>query len=38
MTPSYAAQLGFKVQMINVGARKIDKFSLEIYSIVIVAF
>ena len=38
MTAAYVAQLGLKVQKINVGAQKIDGFSLETYKMVIAAF
>ena len=37
-TPTYAAQLGLKVQTIKVGAQKIDGFSPAPYSMVIAAF
>ena len=38
MTPTYAAQLGLKVQKTNVGAQKIDRSSLATFSIVITIF
>ena len=38
MTPAYAAQLGLKVQKINVGSPKIERSLLETYSMVIAAF
>ena len=38
MTPAYVTHLGFKVRVTNVGAQKIDRFSLATYSMVIAAF
>ena len=38
MTPAYTAQLGLKVQKTNLDTRKIDKFLLKIYKMVISAF
>ena len=38
MTPAYAAYLGLKMRVTNVGAQKIDRLSLATYSMVIVAF
>ena len=38
MTLAYAAHLGFKVRMTNVGAHKIDGSSLAIYGMVIAGF
>ena len=38
MTPVYAAHLGLKVRVTNVGAQKIDGSSLATYDIVIAAF
>ena len=38
MTPAYAAHLGLKVRMIDVGAQKIDGSSLATYGMVIAAF
>ena len=38
MTLVYTAHLGLKVKVINVGAQKIDGFSLATYSIVIATF
>ena len=38
MTPAYAAHLGLKVRVTNIGAQKIDGFSLATYSMVIAAF
>ena len=38
MTPTYVAQLGFKVQKTNVSTQKIDGFSLKTPEIVIAAF
>ena len=38
MTPAYAAHLGFKVRVTNVGVQKIDRFSLATYGMVITAF
>ena len=38
MTPAYAAHLGLKVKVTNVGAQKIDRSSLATYSIVIAIF
>ena len=37
MTLAYVAQLGFKVQKINISAQKINKFSLETHDMVIAA-
>ena len=38
MTPAYAAHLGPKVRMTDVGAQKIDESSLAIYNMVIATF
>ena len=38
MTPTYTAHLGLKVRVIDVGAQKIDGFSLATYGMVIAAF
>ena len=38
ITPAYAAQLGLKVQKIDIGAQKIAGFSVEIFNMVIAAF
>ena len=38
MTPVYAAHLSLKVRVINVGAQKIDGFSLVTYCMVLAAF
>ena len=38
MTSAYTAQLSLKIQKIDIGTQKIDKFSLEIYSMVIAIF
>ena len=38
ITLAYAAQLGFKVQKINIGAQKINRFLLVTYGIVIATF
>ena len=38
MTTTYVAQLGLKVQKSNIIAQKINKSSLEIYSMVIIVF
>ena len=38
ITPAYVAYLGLKVRVTDVGAQKIDRFSLATYSIVIAAF
>ena len=38
MTSIYAAHLGLKVGVINVGTQKINRSSLAIYSMVIAAF
>ena len=38
MTLAYAAHLGLKVRVTNLGAKKIDKFLLAIYGMVIAAF
>ena len=38
MTPAYAAHLGLKVRVTNVGAQKIDGSSLATYGMVITAF
>ena len=38
MIPAYAAHLGLKVRVTNVGAKKIDGSSLSTYSMVIVAY
>ena len=38
MILAYSTQLGFKVQKTNIGAQKIDRFSLKTYSIVIATF
>ena len=38
MTPAYAVHLGLKVKVIDIGAQKIDRFSLATYGMVIAAF
>ena len=38
ISPIYAAHLGFKVRVTNVGVQKIEGFSLTTYGIVIAAF
>ena len=38
MTPAYAAHLGLKVRMTNIGAQIINRSSLATYGIVIAAF
>ena len=38
MIPAYAAHLGLKVRVTDVGAQKIDRSSLAIYNMVIAAF
>ena len=38
MTPAYAAHLGLKVRVTNVGVQKIDGSSLAIYGMLIAAF
>ena len=38
ITPAYAAQLGLKMQRTNIGAQKIDEFSLATYGMVITVF
>ena len=38
MTLAYSAQLGLKMQKTNVGAQKINRFSLKTYGIVIATF
>ena len=38
MTPAYAAHLGLKVRMANVGVQKIDRSSLDTYGMVIAVF
>ena len=38
MTPAYAAYLGLKVKMTNIGLQKIDRSLLATYGMVIPAF
>ena len=38
MTPAYAAHIGLKVRVTDVGVQKIDKSSLNIYGMVIAIF
>ena len=38
MTPAYAAYLGLKVRVTNVGVLKIDRFLLVTYGMVIATF
>ena len=38
MTPAYAAYLGLKVRVINIGAQKVDGSLLATYSMVIIVF
>ena len=38
MTLAYVIYLGFKVQKTNIGIYKINRFSLETYGILIIAF
>ena len=38
ITPTYAAELGLKVQKTDVGAQKIDRSLLKTYNMVIAAF